>query len=233
VVAEQLGLHAGEEVTVLTPAGPRRLRVQAEITDYTLNGFVLLVSDAFVRDSFRALRAELVALRLDPGTDADRFVASLEPGLRAERRDALKGRVRAMVDGSLGALDALLWMCGLIGLLAVGSAVAQGSIERRTELAVLRSLGLGQRGAVGMLCAEAAFTAALGATGGVAVGLLLGWIFAEASRRLGVPVPFVPPWRALGATAAGAVLLSLLLALLPAGRVLRVHPAESLRTADV
>jgi putative ABC transport system permease protein len=233
VVAEQLHLPPGEEVTVLTPEGPRRLRVRAEITDYTLNGFVLLVSDAFVRESFRALRAELVALRLEPGTDTGRFVASLEPGLRAERRDALKLRVRALVDGSLGALDALLWMCGLIGLLAVGTAVAQGSIERRTELAVLRSLGLERRAAAGMLCTEAAFTATLGATGGVAVGLLLGWIFAEASRRLGVPVPFLPPWRALAAAGAGAVLTAIPLALLPARQALRVHPAEALRAADV
>ena len=233
VVAEQLHLPPGGDVTVLTPEGPRRLRVRAEITDYTLNGFVLIVSDAFVRESFRALRAELVALRLEPGTDPDRFVAGLEPGLRAERRDALKSRVRAMVDGSLGALDALLWMCGLIGLLAVGTAVAQGSIERRTELAVLRSIGLERRAAAGMLCAEAAFTAALGALGGVAVGLLLGWIFAEASRRLGVPVPFLPPWRALGAAGAGAVLTAVPLALLPGRQVLRIPPAEALRAADV
>ncbi len=233
VVAEQLHLRPGEEVTVLTPEGPRPLRVRAEITDYTLNGFVLLVSDEFVRASFRALRAELVAVRLEPGTDPDQFVAGLEPGLHAERRDALKVRVRAMVDASLGALDALLWMCGLIGLLAVGTAVAQGSIERRTELAVLRSLGLGRGAAAGMLCAEGAFTATLGATGGVAVGLLLGWIFAEASRRLGVPVPFIPPWRALGATGAGAVLMALPMALLPGRRALRIHPAEALRAAEI
>jgi len=232
VVAEQLGLHAGEEVQVLTPEGPRLLQVRAEITDYTLNGFVLLVSDEFVRASFRALRAELVALRLEPGVDPSRFAASLEPGQRAELRDALRSRVRAMVDTSLGALDALSWMCGLIGLLAVGTAVAQGSIERRTELAVLRSVGLDRRAAAGMLCVEAAFTAALGGTAGVAVGVLMGWIFAEASRRLGVPVPFLPPWRALGATAAGAVLLALPLALLPARRVMRIEPGEALRIAD-
>ena len=233
VVAEQLHLPPGEEVTMLTPEGPRRLRVRAEVTDYTLNGFVLFVSEELVRASFRALRSELVALRLEPGIDPSSFIAGLEPGLRAERRDALKGRVRAMVDGSLQALDALLWMCGVIGLLAVGTAVAQGSIERRTELAVLRSLGLERRAAAVMLCAEAAFTAALGATGGVAVGLLLGWIFTEASRRLGVSVPFLPPSRALGATAAGAVLMALPLALLPGRRVLGVQPAEALRAVEV
>jgi putative ABC transport system permease protein len=233
VVAEQLAVRPGEVVTVLTPTGPRRLHVRAEITDYTLNGFVLVVSDAFVRDAFGALRAELVALRLEPGVDAGAFAASLEPGLRVERRDALKARVRAVVDASLGALDALLWLCGVIGLLAVGTAVAQGSIERYADLAVLRSLGLDRGGVVGMLCAEAALTAAVGAVGGVAVGLLLGWIFTEASRRLGVPVPFIPPWRALSLTALAAVALALPLALLPARRALRIPPAEALQGADL
>ena len=233
VVAEQLQLPPGGEVTVLTPEGPRRLRVRAEITDYTLNGFVLVVSDAFVRDSFRALRAELVALRLEPAMDPARFAAALEPGMRAERRDALKARVRGLVDASMGALDALLWMCALIGLLAVGTAVAQGSIERRSEMAVLRSLGLDRRDVVGMLCTEAAFTSAVGALGGVAVGILLGWIFAEASRRLGVAVPFLPPWRALLATSLAAVVLALPVALLPARLALRVPAAEALRGVDL
>jgi putative ABC transport system permease protein len=233
VVAEQLAVRPGEVVTVLTPSGPRRLHVRAEITDYTLNGFVLIVSDVFVREAFGALRAELVALRLDPGVDPGAFAASLEPGLRVERRDALKARVRALVDTSMGALDALLWLCGVIGLLAVGTAVAQGSIERFADLAILRSLGLDRRGVVGMLCAEAALTAAVGAISGVFVGLLLGWLFTEASRRLGVPVPFIPPWRALSLTAVAAVAFALPLALLPARRALRVSPAEALQAADL
>jgi putative ABC transport system permease protein len=233
VVAEQLQLPPGGEVTILTPEGPRRLEVRAEVTDYTLNGFVLVVSDAFVRDSFRALRAELVALRLEPEMDSTRFAASLEPGMHVERRDALKARVRGLVDASLGALDGLLWMCALIGLLAVGTAVAQGSIERRSEMAVLRSLGLDRHSGLGMLCTEAAFTSAVGAAGGVAVGILLGWIFAEASRRLGVAVPFIPPWRALSATSLAAVVLALPLAFLPARHALRIPAAEALRGVDV
>jgi putative ABC transport system permease protein len=229
VVAEQLSLHPGDEVTVSTPTGPRRLRIRAEVVDYTLNGFVLVVSDAWIHRSFHGARADLVALKLRPGVDVAAFTASLDPGLHAERRDALKARVRATVTSSLGALDGLLVLCAAIGLLAVASAVIQGSIERRGDLAILRSLGMARPSVTAMLCTEAALTSALGAVAGIGAGLLLGWVFVRASRTLGVPAPFVAPWCALGLCALASIGLAGLVGLIPAQRALRVPPAEALR----
>src|SRR5690606_15375589 len=97
----------------------------------------------------------------------------------------------------------------LVGLLAVGSAVALSAFERRGDIAALRSLGM-SRGQVGaMVLSEAVVTAAVGALGGVIVGLLLGWIFSEATHRMGFPIAYVPPWRALLLAATATLVASL------------------------
>ncbi len=230
VVAQQFGLVAGTDVVVETPSGPRPLRIAAEVVDYTQNGFALVVDRALLVKGFGVSTADLVAVRVAPEARIEEVIAAVQlPGAKVERRLELKARVMRLVDESMAAMDGLLWLCALIGLLAVGASVAQGAIERRKDIAALRALGMTRRQVAVMLGAEAVATAAVGALGGAALGIYLGWVFAESTHTLGIPLPYVPPWRALGFSALAVVVAALPAAWLPARRSAEVSPLEALR----
>jgi putative ABC transport system permease protein len=170
-------------------------------------------------------RVDLVAIR---GPEAGPALAAI-PGTVVESRAALRGRILRLVDRSIAALDVLLWLSGVVGVLAVGAAVAQGAVERRADVAVLRAVGLERAGVRRMLVAEALATATIGVLGGFPLGLLLGRVFADASSTLGMRVPWVPPWGALAGASVAALIASVVAAWLPARRAMAIPPMEALR----
>ncbi len=216
VVAAQLGVEVGDVIT----AGDLRFEVRALVVDYTQNGFAILVSRAALGD----VRADVVAVRGDAR-------ASLEalPGVTVESRAELRGRIRRLVDQSMAALDVLLWLAGAVGVLAVGAALAQSSLERRADLALLRAVGLERSQIATMFVTEGVATAAVGIVPGLPLGVLLGWIFASATRTLGLPIPYVPAWGPLVGAAVAAALTAALAAWIPSRRASGRSPSEALR----
>ena len=150
-------------------------------------------------------------------------------GVRIEKKSELHGRILLMVDQAMGSLDVLQALAAIVALIAVGAAIAQAAFERRGDVAALRALGLTRRQGAAMLYAEAVATALPGAILGLLAGLLLGLVFAAATRTLGIPVPFVPPWRTLFGAALAAVFGSLAATALPARRLRGVSAVEALR----
>lgn len=231
VLAEQLAVRAGEKLVLQTPAGERPLEVTAEVVDYTQNGFAVMVDLGVLERDFAVARADLMTVRMAKGADAKQVAAALAalPGVKLETRGQLKVRVLGMVDEALAAMDGLLLLAAVVGLLAVSSSVALSAIERRSDIAALRSLGMSRRQVGAMICAEATVTAVVGALGGITVGMFLGWVFAESTHRVGFPVNYVVPWRALALAALSVILAALPAAWLPARRAARISPAEALR----
>ena len=231
VLAAQLGLHPGDLVEAPSPGGVVQLRISGEVVDYTENGFTLVVDRALLARAWGATRPELLALRLRPGADARAVAEGLgaRPGVVAETRGELRGRVLALVDRSLGAMDRLLWLAGIVGLLAVGAAVSQGARERRGDVATLAAIGMTRRQIMAMLIVEGLATAAIGAIPGIVFGLVFGIVFTQATHTLGIPAPYVPPWGALLGGAAAAILSGGIAAALPGRALSRVGGAEALR----
>lgn len=231
VLSGQLGLQVGSTVTLQSPSGPREVQLVAEIVDYTQNGFAVLTSAKLVREAWGARTADLATVRLEPGADAAKATAALSAisGVQVESRSRLKERVMAAVNGSLSSLEGLLWLSALVAFLAIWAVVALGAIERRSDIALLRSVGMSRSQVAGMICAEALLTAAVGAVLGFGLGIYLGWVFTESTHQLGFPVPFQVPWAKLWVTAALAIFSALPAALFPALRAAAIPPAEALR----
>ena len=120
------------------------------------------------------------------------------------------------------------WLAAFLGTLGIAGllhAVVTVLRARRRDVAIGRALGL----TIGGSRSAARWATATMAVAGVAVGVPLGivvgrLVWARTADRLGVIVEHGLPWWAPVVTAIGAVVITLVLAELPARRTSHVPP---------
>lgn len=142
----------------------------------------------------------------------------------------LASRVRN-IQG-VGALPWLLaGFLAVLGLTAVGHALALSVRARRRELAVLRSLGAVRGQLASAVWAQATLTVVIGSLVGLPVGVAAGrWTWGLVADGLGVLNSPVVAWPLLGGLLVGTVAIANLLATGPAVVAARLHPATVLRS---
>jgi putative ABC transport system permease protein len=118
-----------------------------------------------------------------------------------------------------------------IGLVAMAHAVVVTTRRRRSDMAVLRALGLARRGVYQAVSTQAVVLAFLGACIGVPLGIAAGQaLWRGLARSLGLVGVVDVPWPLiLGATALAAATLGVF-ALIPARGLVRTRPAVTLRS---
>jgi putative ABC transport system permease protein len=248
-LARSLGLDLGEEATLV--AGTAQGSVNG--VDITVQGIVDAAIPSFTqREVFVPLaklqrlvrlpgRISELALRLVPSADPDAFIADYAPraqaaGLRLigiAQIEPLIGRVEVIWHAVIAATVALLF---LSTALSVTNVVSMMVAERTVEIGTMMAIGARPRDVFALFAAEAALISLIGGAAGAVVGVFAVWLLG----RIGVPFhsPFGPellvvrPTLELGTVAAayaGAVLLAVLAALVPARRAARVSPVRAFR----
>jgi len=191
-------------------------------------------------------RTEKIILLLDRTESVPRVRRQLEQ-LIAEEQLALE--VRSWRDLALfhnqtvslfeRELDVIKLIVATIVILGIANTIGMSIIERRTELATLRALGLKRLAVARLLLIEALFTGLIGGVLGIGLGALIAWIV----TAIGIPFPSPPgstrpflggvdfvPQIALFSFAL-SVLATLAAALLPVWRATKRPIAETLRGA--
>ncbi|WP_399884287.1 ABC transporter permease [Streptomyces sp. BBFR51] len=229
--------RTGESVTVLTAAdGPGR---------YTVVGTVAPVGweDAVF---FSAQEAEQLSPRVDALValgPVERVRAAVPDtaevltGADRHRADAEAANDREALDNTLTLLPVMAAVAGTTAVFVVASTFAFAVVQRRREIALLRTVGATGRQVRRMVRVEALLVGALSSAGGGVLGLLgtrsltgllVGmdiappWFAVEISARPGVLAP-------LGAAVLTGLLVALCGAVAAARRASRVRPVEALR----
>ncbi len=233
--AERLGQPT--LLRVQTPAGEARLRVAGSIA---AGGAPLAVLDiAGAQSTFGWLgRISRIDVRLAPGADRDRVVASLAlpTGVRAAAPDEAAQRVSNVSRAYRVNLTVLALVALFTGAFLVFSILSLSVAKRQPQLALLGVLGLSGRERLLLVLTESAL---LGAAGSV-IGLALGTGLAALALRLlagdlgGGYFPGVAPRLQFDATAAlvygalgvGAAMVG---GALPARAAQRLAPAQALK----
>ena len=182
-------------------------------------------------------------LRLRPGADADalqaRVQAELPPGLIVERPQSDVQRNANLSRAYRVNLNVLALVALFTGGFLVFSAQALSLVRRRSQLALLRVLGVTRGGLARMLLAEGALIGAAGA----AIGLLVGYLIAAAVlERFGAdlgagqfrglhPDLHADPWVSALFFALG-VLVAVAGSLAVALEAARAAPAQALKAGD-
>jgi putative ABC transport system permease protein len=239
-VGSTLEVLIGDRRETLTVRGLLRDEGPARVLD---GRFVLLDIAGAQRLLDRYGRIDRIDLRVPEGRDiasAQADMAARLPGELSVRRPSQRG---AQVEQMLAAfhinLTALSYVALLVGLFLVYNTVSVSVLSRRSEIGILRAIGVSKAGVRGLFLAEAAALSVVGATVGLFLGRLLAdetvALTATAVSAIYIATAAAPPaleaWHVILAFGS-AVPLSLLAAFVPAQEAATVPPTVALRGGD-
>jgi putative ABC transport system permease protein len=184
-----------------------------------------------------------VDVRLRPGVDVETFSTRLQRSLPA---GVFVATPSASLDSTLRMsrayrvnLSVLALVALFTGALLVFSTEALAMVRRRSELALLRVLGVTRARLLRVLSAESLLIGAIGAVLGVAAGhalasLILGAVGADLGAGFfsGVEPKLRVEWQTMLLYASAGVAAALLGGLVPALEAARAHPAPALKAGD-
>src|SRR5712692_7693107 len=172
--AEWLGLRKGDVLPVQVGLRAISLQVAGVLGDGRRQRFAVVDLGAAQAIFARPGMLNRIDLRLRPGADPQRLAGRLDselpPGTLIERPEADAERTGALSRAYRVNLNVLALVALFTGGLLVFSAQALAVVRRRSQLALLRALGMTRRALVAMLLAEAAVVGAVGALAGIALG---------------------------------------------------------------
>ncbi len=223
---------SGQCLQVNDASGPLVLKIVGIQTFNILDG---MFASSDVLGRFRGLpRGTAALVDLKPGVNARTAALTIERDLFEQGADATT--TKALLDQAYRAnraffsvIDLLMRMGLIVGVLALGIVALRAIIERRHVIGVLRAIGYQRWQVMSGLMTEAATTTFVGVLVGMAVGLMMGYIF---YRQSDTKVPFGVDWPSiLGAI--GAVFVAVVVVTLgPAWRASRLPPAEAVRYTE-
>jgi len=241
--AEWLGLKKGDALSIQVGLRVISLQVAGILGDGRRQRFAVVDLGAAQAIFARPGVLNRIDLRLRPGTDpqrlAGRLGSELPPGTLIERPEADAERTGALSRAYRVNLNVLALVALFTGGLLVFSAQALAVVRRRSQLALLRALGVTRRALVAMLLAEAAVVGAVGALAGIALGHATAAIVL---RRFGAELGAgyfrgLEPTLALDVPAlalffSAGVLAAVLGSLAPALEAARAGAASALKAGD-
>src|SRR5881396_2459187 len=241
--SESLGLKKGDALSVQVGLRVLSLQVAGVLGEARRQRFAVIDIGAAQAMFLRPGSLNRIDLRLRPGADADRLAgrlrAEMPPGILVERPDADLERSGALSRAYRVNLNVLALVALFTGGLLVFSAQALAVVRRRSQLALLRALGVTRRALVAMLLAEAAVVGAAGALAGIALGHATAAIVL---RRFGAELGAgyfrgLEPTLALDVPAlalffSAGVLAAVLGSLAPALEAARAGAASALKAGD-
>jgi putative ABC transport system permease protein len=222
----------GQEVTLQGRDGPVTFTIAGSQAFGMLDG-LFGTEQAFAPFQTAPLGAT-VLVDLREGTDATRAARTIERALFSQGVDA--DSVRDLLDTSdranrafFSAIDILMRMGLVVGILSLGIVALRIVTERRHIIGVLRAIGYRRRHVMLGLMTEAAVTATIGAVVGIVVGVTMGYLFyrqSESQPGFGIDLA------SIGGILGLIYLAVLLVTLGPAWRASRLPPAEAVRYTE-
>ena len=231
-VARALGLRVGDELTLATPTGERRVRVLQVVPFFSLLGGVVSMSLTNLREWFNRPGSTILAVNLASGVDRSSVEAAIRAKLPADiyvysGSEAAKAVGTSLTQGT-ALITAMAWIVVFVASVALLNTLMLSVLERQRELGVLRAMGSSRRFALRTILAEAAGLGIVGAVIGVAFGAANQYLSASAlTHVLSIDVVYKPSVVAV-LFACAAFALTLLGAIPPAVRAARLDIVDAL-----
>lgn len=253
-LAARLGVNAGDAVSVTVAAGAGEGLMPRTSTFLVTNVFATGFYEFDARWMFVDLHeaqelvgagsaANLVEVKLVPGTDIDRVVAEIEE--RTDKRYAVSDwrEMNRQLFAALAMQQIILFI--VIGLIVfvstfnIVSTLIMTVREKRREIGILTSMGAEPRTVRRVFIWYGTFVGLAGTATGIILGTLLCWIITRFELVSFPPeiaevyfvssIPFVTRPADLAVIAAFSIFVSFVATIIPSMRAARLSPVEALR----
>lgn len=172
-------------------------------------------------------------VRIAPGADAVQVARAIDHSFvnsAWETRTQTEAAFMASMVEQIGNIGFLMAVIGSVVfftlLLVTGNTMAISVRERIGELAVLKTVGYGDRAVLALVLGESLLLAVLG--GSLGIGLAKVFTLGGDPTSGMLPSFYLPPW-AVGAGAALALLVGILAGVIPAVSAMRLQVVDALR----
>ena len=242
--ATKYGFTVGDRVRVLLPGAPQTFRISGLVTfgddgnlaGTTLAGFSLTTAQALFNSRGHYDSINVLA---KPGTDQvalQRAIADvLPPGVEVVSGQTIANELYRAINNALSFLSTALLVFAFISLFVGAFTIANTftiTIGQRTrELALLRVVGAGRGQILRSVLAEAAITGLVASAIGLGLGVLAALGLKALLKGFGITLPSAPlvfEARTVVASIAVGVGVTLLSAVAPARRAVRIPPIAAL-----
>jgi putative ABC transport system permease protein len=233
-LARRLHLAIGDRIPLDTRRGPQSLTVAGTANEYTIDGMAIIMDRQVAQRLLGFQGAHVFLVTAQPGqastlaTNLRKFCA--DHHLLLQSGQELRQYVDQAVEGFAGLVWALLALVFVVASLAIVNTLTMNVLEQTRELGVLRAVGLRRCQVRKLVLAQALAVGLMCLLPGVAVGLILAYVFNLLSDLLlAHAVGFRVEIHLVLACAAAAVSVAVLAALLPARRAGRLQVVTALQ----
>jgi putative ABC transport system permease protein len=241
VLAQRTGRKVGDDITLETPQGPKKVRIAGLTNEYMVGGLAVFLERNVAKRLLGVEGVDAYIVNVDPRiVNADpKALGDVQTRLQAisDKYGVLLhsfAEIRRMIDGRVTDLDACLW-----GILALGFLVASFGVvntltmnvlEQTRELGLLRIVAMTRRQVRKTILGQAAIIAAIGVVPGVLSGAGVAYLISLATMAAtGHTVAFTFRPFLMATCLVGVLALVLLSSLVPTERAARIEPAKSLQ----
>lgn len=232
VLARRTGIEPGDEVAVEVFGRTTKVRVAALVVDYTSGGASLHVRRDAARRLFGFDAADFLLVVAEPG----KAMSLREPleeiadhhSLVLRSFVDLQAFVDGIVNGTVGALWAILGLGFVVGSIGVANTVTMSVLEKKRTLGLLRAIGMTRRQVTAVVVIESLLLGGAGSLIGLVGGITTALFIQMASQPLlGHPIEasFRPP--VVAANLAAALVVTVVAAWLPARRAVQMDLLEA------
>jgi len=236
-LAQNIGVKAGDVITLETPSGPLTLPVAGVTVSFSHPRGTVLLSRDLIGRWWRDRRITSIFVQATPGTDLDHLRLTIagqlgeKYGVRILSAGGLAEFFASQVRRAFAPFDVLTVLILAVLLVGVTDTLAAGVIDRTRDIGTMRAIGVPRRAALLLVMAEGGVLGMCGVVLAVVGGLALGAIWVEATfpYLLGWALQLHVPYGSTLGACVIALLVCTLAAVVPARRAARLDPAVALR----
>ncbi|HZZ64707.1 MAG TPA: FtsX-like permease family protein [Candidatus Baltobacteraceae bacterium] len=232
----RFGLRPGDRLTVPTPSGIRSFRILAQYNDYSTSEGTFIISRPTFERLFADDTVDAIAVYAQPGmrlaqlrSQLLRAAAPLRITVTTNRE--LRAYVVQIFNRTFAITSALYVISIAIAVLGVVSTLTALVLERRTEIALLRYLGLRRAQVRGMIFVQAGVVGLVAGIAGVILGMILALLLIDVInlQSFGWLIETRWPWVFFLEAIGLVVVAALVAALVPSNIAATIKTAEALR----
>ena len=235
-VKDLYGYRSGDTMRLPVAGKEVAFTVRGVYRDYARQHGSILIDRAQYIALTGDRRANDAALWLAPGATRAQAMAAIRalpggPALEMNDPGEIRTVSLRIFDRSFAVTYAMEAVAVLVGLFGLSSSLGAVVLARRRELGMLRHLGLTQRQIAGMLAAEGALLALVGAAAGLASGAAISLVLVYVVNRQSFnwSIDLHPPFLLLASLMAILVVLAVLTALVSGREAMGMGPVRAVR----